>query len=104
MSDDDLNYLFGHMHVHNDGTTPGIRLTLFIADVLARADDKWDEVSDCHLSQAEILIAELGLRREWGALDKDEGGFLYDSRKDVRVFPGETIKSRLITDWVDDGG
>jgi len=51
---------------------------------------------------ADAVIDELGLRLEWGALDEDEGGCLFDCRDEVKVFPGDTVKQRLITEWVDE--
>ena len=46
------------------------------------------------------MIGELGLRQEWGSLDDEDSGFLYDSRDELTTpHPHETIKSRWITDW-----
>lgn len=59
---------------------------------------------DGHGTIADAVIAELGLRREWGALDDEDNGSLADSREELSPpWDGETIKSRWITDWeVDD--
>ena len=52
---------------------------------------------------ADSVIAGLGLREEWGALDKDFGGVLGDSRDEVTARPlhrSERVMRRFITDWV----
>lgn len=64
---------------------------------------------DCRahaLRQADAVIAELGLRDEWGALDHDMGGVLADTREEITAQPlhhSERIMHRYITDWTADG-
>lgn len=48
---------------------------------------------------ADAVIAALGLREEWGALDEQDGGFLADTREELTVGRGETLKHRYITEW-----
>lgn len=48
---------------------------------------------------ADAVIRELKLREEWGALDEQDGGFLADTREELTVGRGETLKHRYITDW-----
>lgn len=49
--------------------------------------------------------AELGLRREWGALDDEDNGILADTREELlNPISGETIKFRYVTDWQDADG
>lgn len=55
---------------------------------------------DKHLAQA--IITNLGLREEWGSLNEDDGGFLADTREELKPWDGETIKKRYITDWEPD--
>jgi hypothetical protein len=54
------------------------------------------------LEDADAVILELGLRPEWGALDPQDNGVLCDTREELKVWPGETIKVRLITEWSSD--
>lgn len=63
-----------------------------------------DKVSgSLHTYQLQLLaaaiVAELGLRDEWGALDGEFCGALYDSRTEVRVLNGEHLMHRYITEW-----
>lgn len=51
---------------------------------------------------ADAVIRELGLREEFGALDADDSGALYDIRDEIKLCRGETIKRRYITDWEPD--
>lgn len=48
---------------------------------------------------ADAVIAALGLRPEWGSLDDDFGGILYDDRAEVTTGHGEKVYSRYITEW-----
>jgi len=51
---------------------------------------------------AEAVIDRLGLHQEWGLLDNEDGGSLYDTRGEAlkaHRLPGETLKTRWITDW-----
>lgn len=58
---------------------------------------------DC-LNGADAVIAELGLRREWGALDDEDNGVLSDTRDQLLpMHKREILKSRYITDWVPAG-
>lgn len=52
---------------------------------------------------ADAVIRELGLREEFGALDADDSGALYDSRDEIKLCRGESIKRRYITEWEADG-
>jgi hypothetical protein len=52
------------------------------------------------LPLADVLIAELGLRREWGALDAHDEGVLADTREELKPWGAETVKTRYITGWV----
>ena len=73
-------------------------------------DEEWetwwtqggDQEQKFYYLQADAVIAELGLRPEWGALAHDDSGFLYDRREEVKPSPGETVKTRYITEWTDD--
>lgn len=52
----------------------------------------------------DALLTELGLRPEWGLLDDTDSGRLYDSRAEAcaaKALPRETLRIRMITDWVD---
>lgn len=52
------------------------------------------------LGVADAVIAELGLREEWGALDESMGGALYDSRSEVKIVnEREKVFCRFITEW-----
>lgn len=52
---------------------------------------------------ADAVIAALGLREEFGALDDQDGGVLADAREELLpLYPKETIKRRFITDWEND--
>lgn len=87
-------------------------LTDRIAQTLLAHPDKWDGTccggQDFASMQqwadhlAAVLVAELGLRDEWGALDAKYGGALYDSRNDLRVLKGERVMHRYITEWTSD--
>ena len=70
-----------------------------IAAALKAADESWDEVSNPYLGQADALIEQLGLRPEWGALDSDFGGTLADSPEELKLYGGESIMRRYITEW-----
>ena len=54
------------------------------------------------LALADAVINTLGLRQEWGALAHDGSGTLHDTREEVKPWPGETIKTRYITEWAND--
>lgn len=58
---------------------------------------------DDAVNAANAVIRELGLREEFGALDADDSGALYDSRDEIKLCRGETIKRRYITEWEADG-
>jgi hypothetical protein len=65
-----------------------------------------DVVSDAETwaSAAEAVIRELGLRPEWGALDSNDDGVLADTPGELgelKPLPGEVLKCRYITDWVE---
>lgn len=47
---------------------------------------------------ADAVIRELGLRIEYGALDANNCGRSSDY-DELTALPGETIKTRFITDW-----
>lgn len=77
-----------------------------IAYALAQADgdlpgmepDTWD------YKLADAVIRELGLRPEWGHLNHEDSGRLYDTLEDAHKHSplrGETLRTRLITDWTD---
>lgn len=51
---------------------------------------------------ADAVIAALGLREEWGALDEEDSGFLADSREELKPRSGETVKRRYVTEWEND--
>ena len=52
---------------------------------------------------ADAVIAALGLREEFGALDDYDGGLLADTREELLpLHAKETIKRRFITDWEND--
>lgn len=54
---------------------------------------------------ANAVIDRLGLYQEWGLLDHEDGGILYDNRGQAMTaqhLPGETLKTRWITDWQPD--
>ena len=53
-------------------------------------------------AHATDIIAKLGLKQEWGALDGEDNGFLADSRDELKPSPREAIKTRWITSWQDD--
>ena len=58
---------------------------------------------DAHVADA--VLAELGLRREWGIREatEPEPGWLSDTRDDFPPQrPGETRMTRYITAWEDD--
>ena len=68
-----------------------------IAAAIAQADgdigpDSWD------YKLADAVIRELGLRIEYGALDANNCGRSSDY-DELTALPGETIKTRFITDW-----
>ena len=71
------------------------RVERIIWDALDYDDE--DVTLSSHL--ADVLIRELGLRQEWGALDGDDSGVLTDARGELRPWPGEIVKHRFITDW-----
>lgn len=52
---------------------------------------------------ADAVIAELGLRQEWGIKERDEPepGWLGDTREELtgKVRPGEQLMHRHVTDW-----
>jgi hypothetical protein len=54
------------------------------------------------LNDADAVIAELGLRLEWGALDDTDSGTLADTREELEPWQCETIKVRLVTEWAAD--
>lgn len=62
------------------------------------------EAQSLYLEQADAVIAELGLRVEFGWLDHEDSGMLYDSLDEARESThgsGETLRSRLVSDWED---
>jgi hypothetical protein len=71
------------------------RIEKIIYDALDYDDE--DVTLSRHLS--EVLVRELGLRQEWGALDEEDSGILYDDLAEVKVSSGEVLKVRHITDW-----
>lgn len=53
---------------------------------------------------ADALLAELRLRPEWGRLDPNESGAIYDSLGDALAaidLPHEKLRTRLVTEWHD---
>lgn len=74
------------------------RIAAAIADV-----DDWQGVTD-PTTLADAVIRELGLRVEFGWLDHEDSGMLYDSLDEARESThgsGETLRSRLVSDWGD---
>lgn len=61
----------------------------------------WGKLGHSHPDHvADAVIAALGLREEFGALDDQDGGVLADAREELLpLYPKETIKRRFITDW-----
>lgn len=55
-------------------------------------------VTDWAQHVADAVIRELGLRIEYGALDANNCGRSSDY-DELTALPGETIKTRFITDW-----
>ena len=57
---------------------------------------------------ADAVIAELGLRREWGICEsgEPEPGWLADERTDLPTYrrPGDVVMTRYITEWQADDG
>jgi hypothetical protein len=52
------------------------------------------------LDAANTLITELGIKAEWGSLDKNNDGILADTRDELTVIgKEETIKLRYVTEW-----
>lgn len=41
------------------------------------------------------------LKKEYGALDFDMGGCLYDEGEEIKLCPGEKLYYRYITDWIE---
>lgn len=73
-----------------------------LRDRIAAVITEGKVAGDGHGTIADAVIAELGLRREWGALDDEGNGTLADTREElVPVYGLETIKTRWITDWRD---
>lgn len=64
-----------------------------------RADEDWITYTDPYPDMADAVIAELRLRPEWGSLDDDFGGVLYDDRAEVTTGHGEKVYFRYITEW-----
>lgn len=76
----------------SDNTSLRDRIAAVITDGVVAGDG--------HGAIADAVIAELGLRREWGALDDEDNGTLADTREALTPpWGGETIKHRWITDW-----
>jgi hypothetical protein len=76
-----------------------IELRKLIEEIIYDALDYDDE--DVTLSDylSEVIVRELGLRLEWGALDDEDSGVLADSREELKAWGNEKIKYRYITDW-----
>lgn len=77
------------------------RITAALKDV--------DDMRVCKLSDADIrfmadaVICELGIRPEWGLLDDTDSGLICDTfeeAKSRKALPGESLHTRLVTDWV----
>ena len=67
----------------------------------------WDRepygTQDMYLADADAVIATLGLRQEWGLLDDDDNGTIYDTREGAQTpLPGESLKTRHVTEWQPD--
>lgn len=59
----------------------------------------WEKaVAEWAVHVADAVIRELGLRIEYGALDANNCGRSSDY-DELTALPGETIKTRFITDW-----
>ena len=43
----------------------------------------------------------LALKKEYGSLDPEMGGCLYDEGEKITVCPGEKLYYRYITDWIE---
>ena len=76
-----------------------IELRKRIEEIIYDALDYDDEDVTLSRHLSEVIVRELGLRPEWGALDDEDSGFLADSREELKVWGNETIKYRYITDW-----
>ena len=72
-----------------------------IAYAIAQADGDLPgmEPASCDYELADAVIAKLGLRQEWGALDGEDDGTLADTREALKPWPGEAVKFRYITGW-----
>lgn len=65
--------------------------------------DDWRGVTDPTIL-ADAVIRELGLKVEFGWLDREDSGTIYDSLDEARESThgsGETLRSRLVSDWED---
>ena len=70
-----------------------------IEQIIYDALDYDDEDVTLSRHLAAVLIRELGLRQEWGCLDDDDSGVLADTREELRLWPGDIVKHRYITEW-----
>ena len=63
--------------------------------------DGWDYLNETSkFLLADAVIAALGLRREWGSACSWAPA---QRREELKLMPGETVKSRYVTEWEDAG-